>query len=147
MGPISGGPKEVEPEEAQAVAISSKKSLIASHIQSHHKEEMEAAMARGVEGKEGAKANACEECGAAFKKPAYLKQHMQGHSLEVYRALSVCLTGVLLLFLIVRRESKYLENFSRVSIRLHLSLRWSTVRYSLWSGEVLIAVAPVLLSR
>ncbi|XP_056172313.1 transcription factor IIIA-like [Syzygium oleosum] len=60
----------------------SKKSLIASHIQSHHKEEMEAAMARGVEGKEGAKANTCEECGATFKKPAYLKQHMQGHSLE-----------------------------------------------------------------
>ncbi|KAK3444988.1 hypothetical protein EUGRSUZ_A00567, partial [Eucalyptus grandis] len=60
----------------------SKKSLITSHIQSHH-QKVEAAMAQGVEWKEGAKANnTCEECGATFNKPAYLRQHVQGHSLE-----------------------------------------------------------------
>ncbi|XP_065868985.1 transcription factor IIIA-like [Euphorbia lathyris] len=54
----------------------SKKSLITSHIQTHHKEEEE------DEEVGGRKSNVCEQCGASFKKPAYLLQHMQSHSLE-----------------------------------------------------------------
>ncbi|CAI0419083.1 unnamed protein product [Linum tenue] len=58
----------------------SKKALIASHILSHHKEEMSEEDSDG-EGKEE-KSNTCEECGASFRKPAYLKQHLLSHSLE-----------------------------------------------------------------
>ncbi|TXG51818.1 hypothetical protein EZV62_020987 [Acer yangbiense] len=59
----------------------SKKSLIASHILSHHKEEKNDEKVDG-DPAIGVKFNTCEECGATFKKPAYLKQHMQSHSLE-----------------------------------------------------------------
>ncbi|CAN6540942.1 unnamed protein product [Malus baccata var. baccata] len=58
-----------------------KKTLIASHILNHHK--MDMAREAGGEGEgEKEKCNTCEECGATFKKPAHLKQHMQSHSLE-----------------------------------------------------------------
>ncbi|KAM1501026.1 hypothetical protein EV1_026051 [Malus domestica] len=61
----------------------SKKALIASHILDHHKGEMDMEKEAGGEGEgEKEKANTCEECGATFKKPAHLKQHMQSHSLE-----------------------------------------------------------------
>ncbi|KAM3339297.1 transcription factor IIIA [Capsicum galapagoense] len=63
----------------------SKKSLISSHIQSHHKDEIENRKEEGTEdakGKEGSKMNVCEECGVSFQKPAHLKQHMQSHSIE-----------------------------------------------------------------
>ncbi|KAJ8570297.1 hypothetical protein K7X08_037269 [Anisodus acutangulus] len=64
----------------------SKKSLIASHIQSHHQDEMDSLKDEANENakrKEGSKMNVCEECGVSFQKPAHLKQHMQSHSLEI----------------------------------------------------------------
>ncbi|KAK7385978.1 hypothetical protein VNO78_31992 [Psophocarpus tetragonolobus] len=57
----------------------SKKTLIISHIISHHKEEAE--KARDPDSLAW-KSNTCEECGATFKKHAYLLQHMQSHSLQ-----------------------------------------------------------------
>nr|XP_007148921.1 hypothetical protein PHAVU_005G025300g [Phaseolus vulgaris]ESW20915.1 hypothetical protein PHAVU_005G025300g [Phaseolus vulgaris] len=62
----------------------SKKTLITSHMNSHHKEEVEKARAereREPES-EAVTSNTCGECGASFKKHAYLLQHMQSHSLE-----------------------------------------------------------------
>uniref|UniRef100_A0A2N9IQ50 C2H2-type domain-containing protein n=1 Tax=Fagus sylvatica TaxID=28930 RepID=A0A2N9IQ50_FAGSY len=60
----------------------SKKTLITSHILTHHKEVMEENEVDGKEEKEGKKSNMCQDCGATFMKPAYLKQHMQSHSIE-----------------------------------------------------------------
>ncbi|KAL5559345.1 hypothetical protein UlMin_035556 [Ulmus minor] len=62
----------------------SKKSLIASHVLTHHKEELDQENANSDQSEETEvkEANTCQECGATFRKPAYLKQHMQSHSLE-----------------------------------------------------------------
>ncbi|KAK7243342.1 hypothetical protein RIF29_38135 [Crotalaria pallida] len=62
----------------------SKKTLITSHINSHHKEEVEKEKVENDLGAaDGPKSNnTCEECGASFKKHAYLLQHMQSHLLE-----------------------------------------------------------------
>ncbi|XP_008793643.2 transcription factor IIIA-like [Phoenix dactylifera] len=63
----------------------SKKSLIRSHILSHHKDELK--NAQTDQGNEENELNnqlrhTCQECSASFRKPAHLKQHMQSHSLE-----------------------------------------------------------------
>ncbi|CAF2139494.1 unnamed protein product [Brassica rapa] len=63
----------------------SKKYLITSHINSHHKMEVEMERdeeACEVDEEEVSGKHTCQECGAEFKKPAHLKQHMQSHSLE-----------------------------------------------------------------
>ncbi|KAK7401363.1 hypothetical protein VNO78_12784 [Psophocarpus tetragonolobus] len=60
----------------------SKKTLITSHINSHHKEEAEKERAERDSQAETVKSNTCEECGVSFKKQAHLLQHMQSHSLE-----------------------------------------------------------------
>ncbi|XVF24778.1 hypothetical protein REPUB_Repub13aG0157000 [Reevesia pubescens] len=57
----------------------SKKSLITSHILTRHLEEIDNGE---KEEKEISTSNKCEDCGATFKKPAHLKQHLQSHSLE-----------------------------------------------------------------
>ncbi|GER45832.1 zinc finger protein [Striga asiatica] len=58
----------------------SKKSLIARHILAEHEEKVKEK--KGVDEGHEEKLNICGECGANFRKPAHLKQHMQSHSLE-----------------------------------------------------------------
>ncbi|KAK6147813.1 hypothetical protein DH2020_018725 [Rehmannia glutinosa] len=59
----------------------SKKSLISSHILTHHQEEMKV-NEQSEEKRQGDRLHTCEVCGSNFNKPAHLKQHMQSHSLE-----------------------------------------------------------------
>ncbi|XP_042479931.1 uncharacterized protein LOC122060890 [Macadamia integrifolia] len=54
--------------------------MITLHVLAHHKDEIEKRV-DGNERKEE-KSNICQECSSSFKKPAYLRQNMQGHSLE-----------------------------------------------------------------
>ncbi|KAH0467607.1 hypothetical protein IEQ34_002640 [Dendrobium chrysotoxum] len=63
----------------------SKKSLLRSHILSHHKEELQKEKLHEVSAFKAASRkvqHACEECGASFWKPAHLAQHMRSHSVE-----------------------------------------------------------------
>nr|XP_043627645.1 transcription factor IIIA-like isoform X2 [Erigeron canadensis] len=63
--------------------VRSKKSIITSHILSHHQDKIEEQKGDEEElEKKGGKMNVCEECGASFRKPAHLRQHMSSHSFE-----------------------------------------------------------------
>ncbi|KAL8195463.1 hypothetical protein R6Q57_025866 [Mikania cordata] len=64
--------------------VRSKKTIINAHIQSHHQDEIEEKESNEKDEQKGGKMNVCEECGASFRKPAHLRQHMQSHSLEVF---------------------------------------------------------------
>ncbi|KAK8641759.1 hypothetical protein V6N13_011134 [Hibiscus sabdariffa] len=55
----------------------SKKSIITSHILTHHPVDN-----GEKEEEEISSLNECQQCGATFRKPAHLKQHLQSHSLE-----------------------------------------------------------------
>ncbi|KAG9449066.1 hypothetical protein H6P81_009031 [Aristolochia fimbriata] len=61
----------------------SKRSLITAHVLVHHKEEARDQQTSGADEVAGNQSCfSCEDCGASFRKPAHLKQHMQGHSFE-----------------------------------------------------------------
>ncbi|XP_076942538.1 transcription factor IIIA-like [Bidens hawaiensis] len=62
--------------------VRSKKTIIQAHIQSHHQDEIKEADGNEEEEQKGEKMNVCEDCGASFKKPAHLRQHMLSHSLQ-----------------------------------------------------------------
>ncbi|KAM0903635.1 hypothetical protein ACQ4PT_018525 [Festuca glaucescens] len=63
--------------------VRSKKRLIRDHVLEHHKDEVDD-LDEYTQGGGGQPRTShdCEECGARFKKPAHLKQHMQSHSPE-----------------------------------------------------------------
>ncbi|CAL9174015.1 unnamed protein product [Musa hybrid cultivar] len=63
----------------------SKKNLIRSHIVASHKFELEETQSDEVEGinkVDCVMQHACQECGASFRKPAHMKQHMLSHCIE-----------------------------------------------------------------
>ncbi|KAF6987737.1 hypothetical protein CFC21_005354 [Triticum aestivum] len=68
--------------------VRSKKRLIRDHVLEHHKDEVDGLDEYNLGGGGGSAppgkeiGHGCKECGARFKKPAHLKQHMQSHSLE-----------------------------------------------------------------
>ena len=68
--------------------VRSKKRLIRDHVLEHHKDEVDGLNEYNVGGGGGSAppgkeiGHDCKECGARFKKPAHLKQHMQSHSPE-----------------------------------------------------------------
>ncbi|KMZ68782.1 hypothetical protein ZOSMA_22G00720 [Zostera marina] len=63
----------------------SKKTLITAHVLSNHKEKIQNKTndVRDANHGSGGRGYTCVECNAIFTKPAYLKQHMQRHSIQI----------------------------------------------------------------
>ncbi|KMZ60738.1 hypothetical protein ZOSMA_57G00750 [Zostera marina] len=63
----------------------SKKTLITAHVLSNHKgkNQNKTNDAKDENYGFGGRSYTCVECNAVFTKPAYLKQHMQGHSIQI----------------------------------------------------------------
>lgn len=67
----------------------SKKALISAHILSCHQDELKVRGESKESDEKVPKVHTCAECGVSFQKYAYLKQHMQSHSLENYWSCSL----------------------------------------------------------
>ncbi|KAL5203122.1 hypothetical protein ABZP36_014074 [Zizania latifolia] len=68
--------------------VRSKKRLIRAHVLEQHQDEvddLDDLWGSGGGGESHKEIDRdCKVCGASFKKPAHLKQHMQSHSLEIW---------------------------------------------------------------
>lgn len=98
----------------------SKKALIRSHMLAHHKVEVAKLQDTAPNAEKKADKHVlhtCQECGANFRKPAYLRQHMQGHSLQDLTIWKCCVKHWI--------PCNELQNAKRQ----HPDLEWTSIRW------------------